>query len=221
MVSNSTLDRLSFYVPIALEIPIAYILFRRRLYRETAWFTIYIVYQLMSTIFLYPVYESGDRYAYFYLSWMHEAISVTLGFMVILESFRISVTQYQTIRRLGVNLLIIAAFVSIVIAVILVPHHARIANALVNFIEVTERGLRIIQLTLLMAMFALSSYLALSWRNYVFGIALGYGLYAAVTYRPCPISPTWGVLPMPPVPESFTSSARSTPLHIIALSRSG
>jgi hypothetical protein len=32
----------------------------------------------------------------------------------------------------------------------------------------------------LIGIFALSSYLGLSWRNYNFGIALGYGLYATV-----------------------------------------
>ena len=45
---------------------------------------------------------------------------------------------------------------------------------------VTLRSLRIVQLGLLLLLFVLARSLGLSWRSYSFGIALGYGLYAAV-----------------------------------------
>jgi hypothetical protein len=176
---NSNLVRILFYVPWAIEVVIGCVLVRRRLYRQLTWFTIYIGHHVFGTLIIYPIYESGDKVLYFYSRWSSDGISLTLAFMVILEIFRISLAEYPTVRRIGIRLLVIAALLSIVVALLLLPQGAKSATAMMKFIFVTERSLRIIQIALLVAMFAFSSYLALSWKNYVFGIALGYGLYAA------------------------------------------
>src|SRR5690242_1018239 len=119
MPSNVTLVRFLFYLPIALELVIAYLLIRRRLYREVTWFFIYIIFQIFGTSLTYQLYESGDRVGFFYGIWAFEGISVTLAFMVIIEIFRISVVRYESIRRIGLRLIALAAFASIIVALVL------------------------------------------------------------------------------------------------------
>jgi hypothetical protein len=179
MSSNVNLVRFLFYLPVALELVIAWLLLKRRLHREVTWFFIYIVFQIVGTCLLYPLYEARNVIGYFFGMWVFEGISVTMAFMVILETFRLSVAQYKSVRRIGTRLLVLAALLSIVVALVLTPYGAQASTAMMKFILVTERSLRIIQLVILVTMFAFSSYLALSWKHYVFGIALGYGLYAA------------------------------------------
>jgi len=45
---------------------------------------------------------------------------------------------------------------------------------------VLERSLDVVQCGLLVLLFLFASYFALTWRNYVFGIALGFGVIASV-----------------------------------------
>jgi hypothetical protein len=168
------------YVQSGMEILISYLLLRRRLYREVPWFTIYIVFQILSNIAVYRIYESGDALAYFYIGYAFEGISVTIAFMVILETFRISFPPAQAIRKFAVTILIVAVILSITIALVFLPYGAKASGPEARFVTLTERSLRMIQLSLLVTMFGLSSYLSLRWRHYVFGIALGYGLYAAL-----------------------------------------
>jgi hypothetical protein len=52
--------------------------------------------------------------------------------------------------------------------------------ALISSIIVLERSIRIIQCGLMGFLFLFGSTLALSWRHYAFGIALGFGLFASV-----------------------------------------
>lgn len=46
--------------------------------------------------------------------------------------------------------------------------------------HVLDRAANILQCGLLIGLFLLSSYLGLSWRSYIFGIALGVGIIASV-----------------------------------------
>jgi hypothetical protein len=144
------------------------------------WFTIYISHQIISTVILYRLYGLRDPVTYFFVAWGFEGLTITLGFMVILDTFRTSFAQYESIRRLGTRLFILAAVLSVVVALILLPYGTNTSATMMKFLWLSERSLRIIQLSLLVTMFALSSYLALSWRHHIFGIALGYGLYASV-----------------------------------------
>jgi hypothetical protein len=176
---NSNLVRLLFYVPTGMEVAIAYLLFHRRFYREVIWFSVYILFQIASSAVMYVLYEHGDPYLYFYSRWIAEGISVTLAFMVILEIFRISVDGYESIRRIGIRLLIGAAVVSVILGLSLMHQGVAARVSMVNFELEIENCLRIIQIGLLLTLFAFTSYLALNWSHYVLGIAVGYGLYAA------------------------------------------
>jgi len=47
-------------------------------------------------------------------------------------------------------------------------------------LHLTERFVRIVQLGLIMSLLSLANYLHLRWRNFQFGVALGFGAYAVL-----------------------------------------
>jgi len=49
-----------------------------------------------------------------------------------------------------------------------------------SIVHVLERTASILQCGLLVGVFILSTYLRLSWRSYVFGIALGLGIFSSI-----------------------------------------
>ncbi len=182
---NSNLVRALNLITLSLQVCVALALLRQRLYRTVPWFTIYIGYLIAFTYILHRVYNSGDKAAYFYGYWAGNAVTLILAFMVILEVFRNAMVGYESVRKLGVVVLVTMACVTLLIAIMTSAHgsdwgNSTFSQVFMRLVQVTQRGVRMIQLGLLVGLFAFSSYFALSWRNHVFGIALGYGLYASV-----------------------------------------
>jgi hypothetical protein len=182
---NSNLVRAFNLITLALQIAVALVLIRRRLYREVPWFTTYICYLIAFVYILHRVYNSGDAWGYFYGLWAGTAITMVLAFMVILEVFSNLLIGYENLRKFGVALLLVIAAIALLIAIVTGPYGSSwstpdFASAFMRSVQSIQRGIRIIQIGLLLAIFVFSSFFALSWRNYIFGIALGYGLYASV-----------------------------------------
>jgi len=72
------------------------------------------------------------------------------------------------------------AGLAIFAALLVVLGNGPVANRLSYAIFASLRSLRVIQVGLLLILFLISRSVGLSWRSYTFGIALGYGIYAAV-----------------------------------------
>ncbi len=182
-----TYFKISNPVTILLLVAVAFVLFRRRYYRELPWFTTYIVYVAVYTVTAYYVVGkiSKDPPTRFYAYWVGNLINQFVAFMVIIEVFRHCVRGYDSIRKIGINVLLAIALLAVIIAVLLAPFGSQFDNSealrqMARSMLVLQRSIRVVQIGLLVAVFALSSYLGLSWRNFNFGIALGYGLYASV-----------------------------------------
>ena len=119
--------------------------------------------------------------AYFYFYWISEAVAAALGFAVIYEVFTNMVKRYETIHRVGFLLYRWAAVLLLVLAAIVAAMAPGLDSArVIEGIVILERGVRIVQAGLLLVLFAFASYLGLSWRSNVFGVALGFGMYATV-----------------------------------------
>jgi len=172
---------------VVLLIAVGFVLFRRRLYRELPWFTTYVVYVAAYTVTAYYVVGrlSNDPSVRFYSYWVGNLITQFLAFIVIIEVFRLYVRGYDSIRKIGITILVAIGILAILVAVLLAPFGSEFDKGvallkMARSMLVLQRSIRVVQVGLLLAAFALSSYLALSWRNHIFGIALGYGLYASV-----------------------------------------
>ncbi len=159
------------------------LMLRRRVQREFPVFFCYLLFHLLDTGIAFLIYRYlGRRSApYFYEYWAAQAIGFGLRFAVIYEIFYHLLKPYEGLRRastlvfrwVGVVLLVIAIGVAIA-----GPSNEpvwAVAGAVV-----AERSINVVQCGLLVLLFLFASYFALTWRNYVFGIALGFGVIAAV-----------------------------------------
>ena len=159
------------------------LILRRRLYREFPWFFSYVLFHTLETLVALLIYRYFGRTSslYFYEYWVAQALGFCLRFAVIYEIFYHLLKPYEGLRRasafvfrgVGVVLLVVAIWIAFA-----GPSNEP-AWALAGAV-VAERSINVVQCGLLLLLFLFASYFALTWRNYVFGIALGFGVIAAM-----------------------------------------
>ena len=158
-----------------------FVIFRRKLYREIPWFTILLFETVVASVIFLVIWQFGTWNQYFVTSWVERGVTVVLDFMVILDIVRSLFGGYPSLRRLLVSVLVFAGIALVVIAVSTAPFSLQQfseQNTRAPFILTVDRGLSMVQTGLIVALFGVSWFLGLSWRNYLFGIPFGYGLYA-------------------------------------------
>jgi hypothetical protein len=110
-----------------------------------------------------------------------EAVGVALGFAVVYEIFSNVFSSHLALRRLATVIFrCVLALLVCVGVVVLVKQTPFSFRAITSAVVIAEESARIIEVGLLMCLFLLSSAFGLHWRQQVFGVALGLGLFAAV-----------------------------------------
>jgi hypothetical protein len=169
-----------------LQVCILVFMWKRRLYREYLAFVVYTAWQIIRAVILQWVWHRVDAgvlgYAsYFYSYWVAELISTALGLAVI-HSIFISVTRgYRATRNWGNTLFLIATAMLLGIAVwaaYFVPVNS--TSTIVAGVLLLERSVLILQAGLLLLLILFSSVLGISLKHRIFGITLGFGIYASV-----------------------------------------
>jgi hypothetical protein len=178
MAYDSDVIRLLFLFPFLLEVALAIVIVRRRLYREVPWFAILIFYKLFATVLRFYVYDIDDRVGYFYIFWVLEGGMVTIECMVVIEVFRKCLLGFEATKAAARVLLMVTGVALSVVALLSVPYGSEHSVFLGKVVNVAERSVRFVQLGVVLVFFIFSKFLALSWRNYLFGIMLGFGLYS-------------------------------------------
>src|SRR5690242_11909214 len=156
------------------------ILLWRKLYRTFPVFFSYVAFQILVFALLFPL--GGDRFytIFYYTSWGTTAVSVILGFFVIHELFQDVFRPYHTLRDLGSVLFKWAALVMLLVAgVVAASTPPGMQGPLVQSVLTVQRCIRVIQCGLILFLIVFSKYVGVSWRQHSFGIALGFGSYAA------------------------------------------
>jgi hypothetical protein len=145
-------------------------------------FPVFFAYSLLGVAGgagLYFVRSSPSLY--FYAYWVIEGLGLLLGFGVIFEVFKRLLYPYPALKKLAAIAFQTAIVLLITlgcIAAYLQPSAEK--SRLVAGVFAAEEGTRIIEIGLLMFLFAFSTVFGLHWRQYTFGIALGLGLFVAV-----------------------------------------
>jgi hypothetical protein len=163
-----------------LQFAVATAMFRRRQYRVFPVFSAYLVFQIAGFMILFPVYKWGGYAQYFYGYWTLSAISVVLGFRVIQEVFQDVFRPYHTLKDLGVVLFRWAALVMLLVAGVVMAASPAAGDPILQAIITLQRCVRVVQCGLILFLLIFSRYLGVSWRQQSFGIALGFGSFAAV-----------------------------------------
>ena len=168
--------------PHFLLVGIVVIMYRRKLVRLFPWFFAYACFEVLEFGLLFASHKfqvGGVSYWNFYS--VTAVMSTILRFGVILEVLRHLVSSYAVLARtlrpyfrwFAIALLIMALAFSLYAG-------GDRSNRSWFATNMMDRAALILQTGLLASLFLFSRYLNLSWRNQVFGIAFGLGVYAAV-----------------------------------------
>jgi hypothetical protein len=157
-------------------------LLRRRLYRQFPIFTAYIATEIAQFAVLFAMIKSpsttGLEYGIAYSFGL--ALSTALRLGILHEIFAHMFRNYSALSRFG-RPLFRWATVGLLLAGLGLAAYAggHDPDRLMSIVYVLDRTASILQCGLLMGLFLFSSYLGLSWRSYIFGIALGLGVFAS------------------------------------------
>jgi hypothetical protein len=129
---------------------------------------------------LFPIYLVGNYEWYYYCFWTGMAIDVVLGFKVIHEIFLDVFRPYHTLKDLGTVLFKWAALVMLLVsAVVAFSKSAIDEGPLAHAIDTLHQSVRLTQCGLVLFLLVFSKYLGITWRQKSFGMALGFGTFAA------------------------------------------
>jgi hypothetical protein len=169
---------------IACQAILGIVLLCKKSWKVFPLFVAYFATSFTGTVVLYGVQR--HREVYFYSYWFLEAVGVAFGFAVVYEVFTSVFSTQQALSRLATlifrGVLVLLLFIGIVVLAKHTPVGFRsiTPQGIASAVVIVDEAGRIIEIGLLMCLFALSSAFGLHWRQQVFGIALGLGLYVAV-----------------------------------------
>ena len=182
---HALLRPLFYYLWIAphiLQAVIVVLMIRRRLYKQFPIFLLYTVFELLQFAVLLTVFIrfgslSDERYRGAFL--VGTAISSALRFGIIYEIFIEVFRNYDALRDLSKVLFRCATVILLLIGVALASTHGS-GSGFLLIVPILDRTVRFMQCGLLVFLFLFSRYFGISWRNYAFGIALGFGILASL-----------------------------------------
>ena len=174
-----------WFLQLGLHAILSLVVIERRLYRQFPIFAFYISWRALKGLVLlsmnYSSSVTGNEYAAGFA--VGAAVDALLGFAMISEIFKHLLSGYPALRKLGI-VLVRWVTVGLLIMVIglawLAP--AEGAGHLMSGFYVLQRTVDVLLCGLLLFLFAFSGFVGLSWRSQAFGIALGLGILATVSW---------------------------------------
>jgi len=162
-----------------LQVLLAIIIIRKKLHRAFSAFLVYNVAQIGIFAIQFPIQHWGSAQLYYNVYWLAAALDVVLEFRIIHEIFIDIFRPYPALKDLGSALFKWAAVVMVLVSVVMVSVNPDWNNSVTQTIIVVQRCIRIVQCGLVIFLFAFCKHLRVSWRRQSFGIALGFGIFAA------------------------------------------
>lgn len=175
------LDYVFWFAAPLLQAGVLVCMFRRRLHHDYPFFFNYTILQVISV----PVLAIVNHYSYsvyYYAYYLNLGLSITLSFAVLQEIFKDAFRPYEALRDLGVILFRWSALVVFLVGVMWAINAAhKPENGVVQDVFLlADRSLRLMQCGLVFFMLLFSEYLGIPHRSFLFGISLGFGLFAAI-----------------------------------------
>ena len=178
----SLIDYVFWLASPIFQLGVLWALFKRGLYKEYPYFFNYTILQVLGVTLLLSVRSSQSLYYYGY--WVISAISLLLSFAVLQEIFKDAFRPYEALRDLSVILFRWALLVLVLLGgmwAITASHSSSdTLDPITNIIMQADRSVRLMQCGLVFFLLLFSEYLGISRRHVLFGIALGFGLFASV-----------------------------------------
>jgi hypothetical protein len=168
--------------PHVLLAVVPVLMFTRRLHKYFTVFFLYTLYETFEFLLLFgiPGIAPTQKVLYHYVFIVTLAGSTALRFGIIQEIFNNVFRDYSRLEMLArasmrwlTGLLLVAAMLTAFYS------SGTISDNLMAGVALLDRSVAIIQAGLLLFLFLFSRMFGLSWRSFVFGIALGFGILAS------------------------------------------
>ena len=177
---NGILMYASWVAGPVLQITLLLSMFQRKLHSVFPRFFSYIIFQIVKSGILFVVYRySSDNY--FDAYWAGNALSVLLGVAVMDEVLQHLLKQYGGIQKLASVIFRWACGLLIVLSIVnAFSTQQSSADRVVSAVLAFDRSERVMQCGLCILLMILCRFLRSCWRQPVFGIALGFGIFACI-----------------------------------------
>ncbi len=164
-----------------LQITLVIFMVRHKFHTAFPRFFSYILFQILKSACLFVAYRYFSAEAYFDAYWTGNALSVIFAVAVMDEILRSLFKEYGGIQSLGATIFRWSCGLLLLVAIIgaLSSGDAdgdRFAAAVFAF----DRSMRLMQVGLFLLLMLLCRLLKDCWRQPVFGIALGFGVFASI-----------------------------------------
>jgi hypothetical protein len=163
---------------IFLQVLLALVMLAKRTWKNYPVFSAYVFFGVFEAAVLYAVLHRPKLY--FYSFWPCEAIGIILGLAVVREIFTNVFSPHPALRKLAIMIFRVAVVLLIVLACGVIYLQSGNATGMVNAVLLAAEAARLVEVGLIMFLFLSSSAFGLHWRQNVFGMALGLGMFAAV-----------------------------------------
>ncbi|HEY1938146.1 MAG TPA: hypothetical protein VGJ33_09450 [Candidatus Angelobacter sp.] len=166
---------------IGIQVLLTGVVLAKKMWVRVPVFSAYVVFNLIGAIATYVAAKSTqDAMPYFYTYWICEAIGIVLGLAVVRELFMNLFSPHAGLRNLATMIFRVAVIVLLALAFGVIYAQSANARGITNGVLLAAEAARIVEVGLIMFLFLSSSAFGLHWRQNVFGIALGLGMFAAV-----------------------------------------
>jgi hypothetical protein len=176
-MSLGFINRDVWILGICLQALLALVLLAKSTWQKYPVFTGYVFFNLFAAAVTYALFS--NRVLYFYGYWICEAIGIVLGLGVVREIFTNVFSPHPALRKLATMIFRVAVVVLVVLAIGVIYAQSGSARSIAKAILLAEEAARIVEVGLIMFLFLSSSAFGLHWRQSVFGMALGLGMFAA------------------------------------------
>lgn len=168
----------------ALQSVLAVRMLRLRLVGDLRLFFAYTVLRVLRFATLFAVYHwpSQNAYRHYFLAyWTAEAVESIASVLVIYEISDNLFKRYDALRSAAAVLFRWAGLMLLLMsAVTLVSASGTEMSRLIASIIALERAAAAFRIGLLLLLFLFARLFALSWRQYVFGVAVGFAIYTSI-----------------------------------------
>jgi hypothetical protein len=163
-----------------LQITLLIFMVRRELHRVFPRFFSYILFQILKSACLFAAYKYFPE-NYFDAYWTGNAVSVIFTVVVMDEILRSLFKEYGGIQILGTTIFRWSCGLLLLLAILGALSSGETAgDRVVAAVFAFDRSMRLMQVGLFLLLMFLCRFLRNCWRQQVFGIALGFGIFASV-----------------------------------------
>lgn len=176
------LDYVLWFFAPTLQLGILIAMYRRRLHREYPFFFNYTILQVLQATLLFLLDPHSS--IYFYTYWVFSGLGILVSLLVLLEIFKQAFRPYEALRDLSTILFRWSMLVVLLVAgmwALTANNPNPQTGEIISGCILAERTIRMMQCGLVFFLLLLSEYLGISRKHVLFGICLGFGIFASIS----------------------------------------